>query len=79
VTVTTPGVGFGAGIERLHLALGDAPAEPESIDVFFVVEDPARRSEVLQAMAKLRAEGRHAAYEQTLADLRGVVASTGGE
>ena len=54
----TPGVGFGAGIERLHLALGDAPAEPESIDVFFVVEDPARRSEVLQAMAKLRAEGR---------------------
>jgi histidyl-tRNA synthetase len=54
----TPGVGFGAGIERLHLSLGDAPAAPESIEVFFVVEDPARRSEVLQVMAKLRAEGR---------------------
>jgi histidyl-tRNA synthetase len=54
----TPGVGFGAGIERLHLALGDVAAEPGSIDVFFVVEDPVRRSEVLQLMARLRAEGR---------------------
>jgi histidyl-tRNA synthetase len=53
-----PGVGFGAGIERLHLALGDVAAEPGSIDVFFVVEDPVRRSEVLQLMARLRAEGR---------------------
>jgi histidyl-tRNA synthetase len=54
----TPGVGFGAGIERLHLALGDMAPEPGSIDVFFVVEDPVRRSEVLQLMASLRAEGR---------------------
>jgi histidyl-tRNA synthetase len=54
----TPGVGFGAGIERLHLALGDMAVEPGSIDVFFVVEDPVRRSEVLQLMARLRAEGR---------------------
>jgi histidyl-tRNA synthetase len=54
----TPGVGFGAGIERLHLALGDVAPEPGSIDVFFVVEDPVRRSEVLQLMARLRAEGR---------------------
>jgi histidyl-tRNA synthetase len=56
----TPGVGFGAGIERLHLALGDAPAEPDSVGVFFVVEDPARRPEVLRALARLRAEGRSA-------------------
>jgi histidyl-tRNA synthetase len=54
----TPGVGFGAGIERLHLALGEAPAELETIDVFFAVDDTARRDEVLAVMARLRGEGR---------------------
>jgi histidyl-tRNA synthetase len=54
----TPGVGFGAGLERLHLALGDAPAESPSIDVFFAVENRARRAEVLACMARLRAENR---------------------
>jgi histidyl-tRNA synthetase len=53
----TPGVGFGAGIERLHLALGDAPSEPREIDVFFAVDDPRRRPEVLQALACVRAQG----------------------
>jgi histidyl-tRNA synthetase len=53
----TPGVGFGAGIERLHLALGDAPAEPREIDVFFAVVDPAKRAEVLQALARARDQG----------------------
>jgi histidyl-tRNA synthetase len=54
----TPGVGFGAGIERLHLALGDAPPEQKTIDVFFAVDDSSRRNEVLAVMARLRAEGR---------------------
>jgi histidyl-tRNA synthetase len=54
----TPGVGFGAGIERLHLALGDAPEEPETMDVFFAVEESGKRSEVLSALARLRREGR---------------------
>jgi histidyl-tRNA synthetase len=53
----TPGVGFGAGIERLHLALGDAPSEPREIDVFFAVADPTKRAEVLQALASARAQG----------------------
>jgi histidyl-tRNA synthetase len=53
----TPGVGFGAGIERLHLALGDAPSEPREIDVFFAVDDPTKRAEVLQALASARAQG----------------------
>ncbi len=36
----TPGVGFGAGIERLLIAMEEAgsTAEPSAIDVFFVVE-----------------------------------------
>ncbi|HYY34223.1 MAG TPA: histidine--tRNA ligase [Gaiellaceae bacterium] len=53
----TPGVGFGAGVERLHLALGGAPAESRPLDVFFAVEDASRRADVLRAIASLRAEG----------------------
>jgi histidyl-tRNA synthetase len=54
----TPGIGFGAGIERLLLSLGEAaPAEDEEIDVFFVVEDGADRSQVLAAMMDLRRAG----------------------
>jgi histidyl-tRNA synthetase len=56
----TPGVGFGAGIERLLIALGPRAQEhPEpEIDVFFVVTDQAVRPAVLAEMTKLRAAGR---------------------
>jgi len=56
----TPGVGFGAGIERLLLALEDAGVEEpvdEGIDVFFVCEDGADRAAVLAKMLELRAAG----------------------
>ncbi len=54
----TPGIGFGAGIERLLLSLGEAAAgEDEEIDVFFVVEDGADRGQVLAAMMDLRRAG----------------------
>jgi histidyl-tRNA synthetase len=56
----TPGVGFGAGIERLILALdeGGIPlAEPAGIDVFFVCESGADRAGVLAKLAELRAAG----------------------
>jgi histidyl-tRNA synthetase len=56
----TPGVGFGAGIERLILALEqsgvDVPVE-DGIDVFFVCTQGADRPAVLAAMHRLRAEG----------------------
>jgi histidyl-tRNA synthetase len=67
----TPGVGFGAGIERLHLALGDAPEEPETMDVFFAVEEPGKRSEVLSALARLRREGRSADTDYAGRSLKG--------
>jgi len=54
----TPGIGFGAGIERLLLALereGRDVAAP-GIDVFFVV-DGGPRERVLAAMAALRRAG----------------------
>jgi histidyl-tRNA synthetase len=55
----TPGVGFGAGIERLLLSLDDAGVaapEPPSIGAFFVL-DGAPREEVLTLMADLRRNG----------------------
>ncbi|HEX2287676.1 MAG TPA: histidine--tRNA ligase, partial [Gaiellaceae bacterium] len=50
----TPGIGFGAGIERLLLSLGDAEVEPEGIDVFFVAEEGADRKPIAAALAELR-------------------------
>src|SRR5436190_7964525 len=56
----TPGVGFGAGVERLLIALEDAGVEApaaEPIDVFFAVDEGAPRQLVVEVMARLRAAG----------------------
>jgi histidyl-tRNA synthetase len=53
----TPGIGFGAGIERLLLSLGDVGAPAEGIDVFFVAEDGADRRAIAAAVAELRRRG----------------------
>ena len=56
----TPGVGFGAGIERLVLALAEAGVpepEREGIDVFFVCADGIDRAAVLAKVLELRAAG----------------------
>jgi histidyl-tRNA synthetase len=55
----TPGVGFGAGIERALLALENegVTAEARPIDVFFIVEERSDRAAVLREMAKLRSTG----------------------
>jgi histidyl-tRNA synthetase len=53
----TPGIGFGAGIERLLLSLGDVAVEDTAIDVFFVLEDGADRAATLAAMMELRRAG----------------------
>jgi histidyl-tRNA synthetase len=55
----TPGIGFGAGVERLVLALQnesiDAPSQ--GLDLFFLVEPDADRAAALVEMGKLRAAG----------------------
>jgi histidyl-tRNA synthetase len=54
----TPGVGFGAGLERLVLALEleGVAAEPPTIDVFIAV-DGGSRTDALALLAELRARG----------------------
>ncbi len=56
----TPGVGFGAGIERLLLAMeveGVADADAPGADVFLAVEPDAPREFVARVLAELRARG----------------------
>ena len=56
----TPAIGFGAGIERLLLALehaGVTAPEPEGIDVFFLCEPGADRAAALRLMMELRRDG----------------------
>jgi histidyl-tRNA synthetase len=52
----TPGIGFGAGIERLLLSIGESSAAYEPVDVFFVLEDGADRASALKLIADLRAQ-----------------------
>jgi histidyl-tRNA synthetase len=54
----TPGVGFGAGIERLVLSLEleGIEAEPAALDVFVAV-DGGSREEALRVLGELRAAG----------------------
>ncbi len=55
----TPGVGFGAGLERLLIAMEEAGATAEAprIDVFFVLDEGAPRQLVTAWLADLRARG----------------------
>jgi histidyl-tRNA synthetase len=56
----TPGIGFGAGLERLLLSIGERDLEPPHIDVFFVCEETADRARVLPLLAELRRRGLNA-------------------
>jgi histidyl-tRNA synthetase len=56
----TPALGFGAGVERLLLALEEAgiePPEPDTAEVFFATEEGAPRELVLRWLKELRARG----------------------
>jgi histidyl-tRNA synthetase len=53
----TPGIGFGAGVERLILSIGDQEREPPSVDVFFVCRERADRTRVLPLLSEFRRRG----------------------
>jgi histidyl-tRNA synthetase len=70
----TPGVGFGAGIERLRLAAEEAGVEPaaeQPPDVFFALDEGAPRERVLELMARLRRTGRAADTDYAGRSLKG--------
>jgi histidyl-tRNA synthetase len=73
----TPGIGFGAGIERLLLSLeGDGP-EPSQTDVFFVLEDNADHGRVLPLLAELRRRGLRADMDYAGRSPKGQVTQAG--
>jgi histidyl-tRNA synthetase len=53
----TPGIGFGAGIERLLLSIREPAEEPERIDVFFIADEGADPSAIASALGELRRRG----------------------
>jgi histidyl-tRNA synthetase len=76
----TPGVGFGAGIERLLLALEDAGVEAPAgrpLDVFFACDEGAPRERVLQLMARLRRAGRSCEADYAGRSLKGQLTHAG--
>jgi histidyl-tRNA synthetase len=52
----TPGIGFGAGVERLLLSVPSARDE-QPLDVYFVTTESADRGRVLPLLAELRRRG----------------------
>jgi histidyl-tRNA synthetase len=75
----TPGVGFGAGIERLLIALEHAgiSTEPPAVDVFFAFDDGAPRERVLALMAQLRRAGRACETDYAGRSLKGQLTQAG--
>jgi histidyl-tRNA synthetase len=75
----TPGVGFGAGIERLLIALDHAgvTAERPSIEVFFALDEGAPRLEVTRWLGALRARGISADTDYAGRSLRGQLTQAG--
>ena len=67
----TPGIGFGAGIERLLLSVGADAAEPPHIDVFFVCEKGSDRARVLPLLAELRRRGLRADMDYAARSTKG--------
>jgi histidyl-tRNA synthetase len=73
----TPGIGFGAGIERLLLSLGDPEAPPAETDVFFAVEPGEPRTDALTLMAELRRRGRSCDTDYAGRSLKGQLTQAG--
>jgi histidyl-tRNA synthetase len=75
----TPAVGFGAGIERLHMAVPgeEAEAGTRGIDVFFVRGEEASLGEMFAAMAGLRARGVSCDTDYANRSLRGQLTQAG--
>jgi histidyl-tRNA synthetase len=76
----TPALGFGAGVERLLIALEEADTQPpelERIDVFIAVEPETPREPVLRWLEELRAHGIAADTDYAGRSLKGQLTQAG--
>jgi histidyl-tRNA synthetase len=76
----TPGIGFGAGIERLLIALEEEGVEAPGVrptDVFFALDSGAPRREVARWLAELRRAGLSADTDFAGRSLKGQVTQAG--
>jgi histidyl-tRNA synthetase len=75
----TPGIGFGAGIERLLLALDNEGIsfDAAGIDVFLVADADADREKLLQVLAELRRRGLAADTDYAGRSLKGQMTQAG--
>jgi histidyl-tRNA synthetase len=76
----TPGIGFGAGIERLLIAMdeeGVAPRATHGIDVFFALDDGAPQTRVAAIVADLRRAGVAAETDHAGRSLKGQLTQAG--
>ncbi len=69
----TPGIGFGAGIERLLLSLDEEGVnpDPDELDVFIAVQDAASKPRVLPLVQELRRRGLSAEVDYAGRSLKG--------
>ena len=75
----TPGIGFGAGLERLLLAIEREAEVPAAagLDVFLVADNGASRERVIELMAELRRRGRSADTDYAGRSLKGQLTQAG--
>jgi histidyl-tRNA synthetase len=75
----TPGIGFGAGIERLLLSLEaeGVQAAPEEIDVFVALQDGDDKPRVLPLVQELRRRGMRADVDYAGRSLKGQLTQAG--
>jgi histidyl-tRNA synthetase len=73
----TPGIGFGAGIERLLLSLGQPALPQPPIDVYLAVDAGAPRERVLGLLLELRRRGLSADTDYAGRSLKGQLTQAG--
>jgi len=73
----TPGIGFGAGVERLLLSVGERELDAAQVDVFFVCEPGADRAGVLPLLAELRRRGLRADMDYAGRSAKGQITQAG--
>jgi histidyl-tRNA synthetase len=73
----TPGIGFGAGVERLLLSVGERELDTAQVDVFFVCEPGADRARVLPLLAELRRRGLRADMDYAGRSAKGQITQAG--